>query len=1355
MKRTYRIISLIVLASFVINTAFPGGVLTPAFAYQNDTYKLSPPLISDDLKDTEYKRIGNLRFLLECKLEEIAEGRASDLPSRPEDFNKKRFRRGEIQPGVYTETVRVDSEAWEKSVNSSFQAHFFFNKMQVLPNGYYLLQCSVSVKDKKTTREDYYAVFSPKRDKDGGFKIDIYTEKEYKKYKDSIARGVLPQRKTKEQGVISDYVEHEKVLDKFWRDKVREGQSFKCSQPQISGLLGRIDLLRQFGELGLLRYEEIRGAILGRDLIFVRAKDEELPVIHMKDAVGVVREVKVSAHSSSYAVWIALDEREWQGLMACLEGKKPASRGVEIAAFAGRFNNLLMHEIGVMCGLSARAADTGRGHFVARNELDELRHLAREEALVLPASERLAKLQTKLVNIAPVNLEHLRGVNAAGEEYSRDYAAAGESGITSWSEGELARRFVETLSPDRSQQDFIRGLKAIGENLGNTLVSRAQVYALLLRFARTRAELAERADQIRALRGFARLENTGYDALSAKFIALLVLIESGEVASSEERALLDAALLEAAQEILVEAQEPGNHINPHLTDEADKIVRASKEKGVIFRPLQGIEHKDIARIEINTEDPILLTLGENKEFKAEKSVFSKAVIKFMLLTPDILSTRYYALRCEIKDDPYSETEARVYYVICERGVAKERDRPLEVLTLGEYRKFPASFKDLDAGMETFPRRRGPDRVAIDRYKEHERSLEPERKAVDEWIERKMEEGDYAVAEQIRGPYGLQIGNYIEAKYTFGYSEQKEFIDEFLGLRGGRGEEGLLAKLGVRRDAIERLRDILYSKPLVVIRKNRDEELPVVTMFKEKGTPWQMPVYSHSSDGALYIVLENDLFDTMITEEFFHGIDPEIPGFFSIFSDKGTPEYYQAIEMLRERLFSEICTHFGLLSTVTPDGLWLTNLLIEAKRDYENQQAWYQPNPDLAKLDPVESFDKILPTRDYAGAADETPEPPTAGLEEMAERRMERAERIKYLIISVTSQPAQASMSDEIAAYEREADRKTLATVYGEVALDLIEALMRAMQNPDDRVFSRSQLSTKYGETFPEALTVFDTLLSTHFNETEPHQSDARWRMLGATQKSVEGHLKGAPSRRAGRGKPGRSPSEALEAIAMEIEEMEKLAEEAAKEIPIFEGERYTLLVPFYFYGKRDIFEEHERGCENIFKLEYLNANEPEGLADEILEKIKAGKLPDNRTIALLPIGTPREKLEALKKARIRFVQYDIRLTQVYAAVTEKSESMQKFLQTAYATMLLARRVDEKSIRENTAVYQLLSFYLRSHFHLSEVDAEDYIKAMADDNPQTVSAVVATLVKGSLTLRPAARYDAQKEYDRIAEIFLSA
>ena len=79
-------------------------------------------------------------------------------------------------------------------------------------------------------------------------------------------------------------------------------------------------------------------------------------------------------------------------------------------------------------------------------------------------------------------------------------------------------------------------------------------------------------------------------------------------------------------------------------------------------------------------------------------------------------------------------------------------------------------------------------------------------------------------------------------------------------------------------------------------------------------------------------------------------------------------------------------------------------------------------------------------------------------------------------------------------------------------------------------------------------------------------------------------------------------------------------------------------------------------------------------------------------------------------------------------------------------MLLARRIT-KHTEKDSAIYRLLSFYIKSHFKLDNVAISDYIGAIVNKD-------ISTLIKGLLAYNIPAPYKTP-DYDQIAATLISA
>ncbi|MDP2929891.1 MAG: hypothetical protein Q8O01_07530, partial [Candidatus Omnitrophota bacterium] len=177
----------------------------------------------------------------------------------------------------------------------------------------------------------------------------------------------------------------------------------------------------------------------------------------------------------------------------------------------------------------------------------------------------------------------------------------------------------------------------------------------------------------------------------------------------------------------------------------------------------------------------------------------------------------------------------------------------------------------------------------------------------------------------------------------------------------------------------------------------------------------------------------------------------------------------------------------------------------------------------------------------------------------------------------------------------------------------------------------------------------------------------------------------------------------------EIITMTSLASEAGLQIPTHPDERYNLLVTSEFFANGD-FEEHKAKYGDRFDLDRVSGRSHKQFVDNILAKAVS---KETRTIALVPSDLPAEQLERLTKAGIRFMR--VNTADLQKAKADRDTNREKFQLDTYAMMILSRRIDN-TITADSAIYRLLSFYLKSHFALTDmIVVDDYIMAIVNND----------------------------------------
>ncbi|MFH0763825.1 MAG: NAD(P)-dependent oxidoreductase [Candidatus Omnitrophota bacterium] len=208
-----------------------------------------------------------------------------------------------------------------------------------------------------------------------------------------------------------------------------------------------------------------------------------------------------------------------------------------------------------------------------------------------------------------------------------------------------------------------------------------------------------------------------------------------------------------------------------------------------------------------------------------------------------------------------------------------------------------------------------------------------------------------------------------------------------------------------------------------------------------------------------------------------------------------------------------------------------------------------------------------------------------------------------------------------------------------------------------------------------------------------------------------------------------------------LEAMERLAAKAGRDIPTFPEERYTLLLTSEFFANGEL-EAHRLKYGDRFNLDRVSGSNPAQFVENILSKAKG---VENRTIALVPDSLEEAELDRLKGAGIRFIRANA--WTLLNARSDKDSYREKFQLDTYAMMLLARRIS-RDITRDSSIYQVLSFYIKTHFKLADdVAAADYIEAIMTGD-------VARLLKGILSYRPAEPYD-RPDYNNVAAALIAA
>jgi hypothetical protein len=216
--------------------------------------------------------------------------------------------------------------------------------------------------------------------------------------------------------------------------------------------------------------------------------------------------------------------------------------------------------------------------------------------------------------------------------------------------------------------------------------------------------------------------------------------------------------------------------------------------------------------------------------------------------------------------------------------------------------------------------------------------------------------------------------------------------------------------------------------------------------------------------------------------------------------------------------------------------------------------------------------------------------------------------------------------------------------------------------------------------------------------------------------------------------------------AKELDDAAKLATKVgASDMPTLPDKRYTLLVTSEFFANGEL-RSHQEKYGDRFELDSVSGATDEQFVNNVLTKAKG---IETRTVVLVPDTMKPDQLERLTKAGIRFVQ-----TNASALAQAKTDASMdgaayraSFQINTYAIMLLVRSIND-SMKQDSALYRLLEFYIKSHFDLTDkVAVSDYIQAIMKGD-------VSRLIKGVLAYKPAQPYQAPN-YNNVAATLMSA
>ena len=317
MRKIYRIISAVLLLSFLLNTTIYDTHACPDIPICS----ISKPTVTDELAVGSMcngilglvnKDKGDLMLALQTSLMHFARGKGTIDP------DKLLERAGEYRGSIFS------------------KKHFFFSEKTDLSDSWTKVKCRVrddkKYKDKNILPlRTYHAVFSTERDSLSGFDVEIYTENEWEKEFSVTPKGTE---------VVKAYVKHDKTIDRFIFERIKEGnfteitgrakklgwdEEYPYRIKPKKYLAERLwDYIKEEGLDALLKGfgTSAEEALEGKNIVFIRVpSDVNLPVIYEAG-----RKINVTTHASQNALYLFLDKKVFNKLYS-LPVKKSLDKG--------------------------------------------------------------------------------------------------------------------------------------------------------------------------------------------------------------------------------------------------------------------------------------------------------------------------------------------------------------------------------------------------------------------------------------------------------------------------------------------------------------------------------------------------------------------------------------------------------------------------------------------------------------------------------------------------------------------------------------------------------------------------------------------------------------------------------------------------------------------------------------------------------------------------------------------------------------------------------------------------------------------------------------------------------------------
>ncbi|MFH1309584.1 MAG: hypothetical protein ABIH85_02765 [Candidatus Omnitrophota bacterium] len=675
-------------------------------------------------------------------------------------------------PFTYSKKVRRDPYMFD---GQPYDNVFHLEKGEEIKDGVFMVPCSTWYNDRQ---HQYNVLIEVKKE---NLKINVINPEEREAVEICLKNGFVMdfERDLADRQVMDRYLEHEEKIDTVIRDAIRRGD-YRVFDVKKNNSLHQVkdDLMNVFARvlavrsMNIFSQSQIVSTIfdsMESIMIINVGKEENLPKITVNrstkggdDDIPVEKEVTVRAHTGARGRYLFLTQDEYSKLND-LDKKENEKLKSDIKEW-------IMYEFGVPLGLSEIVFDMQKGSL--SNNFSELyAHYYKSETkyeydsyddfCLDPNAEKnqnelsLKFNQTELARIVDsgrenpfVDINKLRGTNAAGLDFERDYATGlFDNRPINWMKKIARKVYIKTFV---EQHDLkMKFLEVCGSITEKTLEDLIEIYdpkTLLLDSKRNFERDNECRRTLECVLVKGNISEIEYDVAGRIKIDVMGGVETLKTALELKRGLDDWNLKD------------GTAALRHLPDEELKAV--------------ALLEKDIRDVVLKHEGKL-----QGKKIKVHRDLSNPygsqydSIFDFTRthVGVDVLEPRSWLIPCWSRKKNSGEYNKYYINVPDTDFVNWKRYKSCKILTQSEMESLRNIYKK--GGLNLLVTRSAEDKEEIDRYLEHERKI-------DTVIDDAIRDGRFMWVSKFNSKLFLGIQRKIEA--IFGYFCSIENKGELIG-----------------------------------------------------------------------------------------------------------------------------------------------------------------------------------------------------------------------------------------------------------------------------------------------------------------------------------------------------------------------------------------------------------------------------------------------------------------------------------------------------------------------------------------------------------------------------------------------